>query len=47
MLEIYSIAISMTRQFFDGSLKEFIVGDPNTTDLLPLYLEKWNWQGDL
>lgn len=36
-----------TREFFKGPFQDAIVGEKNLHDILPPYLAKWNWRGDV
>lgn len=39
----YGISREETRDFFVGPFNLCLTGDANLPDLLPLYLERWNW----
>jgi putative hydrolase of the HAD superfamily len=45
--EEHGISPEMTRSFFRGVFNDCLVGKANLSEVLPTYLEEWNWRGSV
>ena len=45
--EEHSISPEMTQSFFHGEFNDCLIGKANLSDVLPTYLQEWNWKGSV
>ena len=45
--EEHGISPEMTRSFFHGVFNDCLIGKANLSDVLPTYLQEWNWKSSV